>query len=250
MSAFRRGPKNVEMSDPDAAESLAKLTACGDVWAREESFVVLEAALEAALGSCRPGGVVATSMSASEASEGHALTMDSAGDEHLDETARETLRVSARLLRLSRTVGTCQIPEARARCGVRSGVATAASGASTFGCSLLPQQPIPENRQARPRRVERHNTAGLDRFLKAINTACNLNLARLSIITSLLFNIYMKQTGDEPQKQDTQANKRTPLLREEVPYEITLIRLRQWQGSLDRRRREKVIRKMFTEDDC
>ena len=56
MSAFRRGPKNVEMSDPDAAESLAKLTACGDVWAREESFVVLEAALEAALGSCRPGG--------------------------------------------------------------------------------------------------------------------------------------------------------------------------------------------------
>ena len=60
----------------------------------------------------------------------------------------------------------------------------------------------------------------------------------------------INQTGDEPQKQDTQANKRTPLLREEVPYQITLIRLRQWQGSLDRRRREKVIRKMFTEDDC
>ena len=54
----------------------------------------------------------------------------------------------------------------------------------------------------------------------------------------------------ETQKQDTQANKRTPLLREEVPYQITLITLRQWQGSLDRRRREKVIRKMFTEDDC
>jgi len=51
------------------------------------------------------------------------------------------------------------------------------------------------------------------------------------------------------EKQDTQANKRTPLLREEVPCQITLIRLRQWQGSLDRRRREKVIRKMFTEDD-
>ena len=60
--------------------------------------------------------------------------------------------------------------------------------------------------------------------------------------------IYINQTGDEPQKQDTQANKRTPLLREEVPYQITLIRLR--QGSLDRRRREKVIWKMFTENDC
>ena len=55
---------------------------------------------------------------------------------------------------------------------------------------------------------------------------------------------------DEPQKQDTQANKRSPLLSEEVPYQITLIRLRQWQGSFDRRRREKVIRKMFTENDC
>ena len=61
--------------------------------------------------------------------------------------------------------------------------------------------------------------------------------------------LYKNQTGDEPQKQDTQANKRTPLLREEVPYQITLIRLRHWQGSLDRRRREKVIRKMFTEDE-
>ena len=45
--------------------------------------------------------------------------------------------------------------------------------------------------------------------------------------------LYKNQTGDEPQKQDTQANKRTPLLREEVPYQITLIRLRQWQGSLN-----------------
>ena len=62
--------------------------------------------------------------------------------------------------------------------------------------------------------------------------------------------IYINQTGDEPQQQDTQANKRTPLLREELPYQITLIGLRQWQGSLDRRRREKVIRKMFAEDDC
>ena len=30
---------------------------------------------------------------------------------------------------------------------------------------------------------------------------------------------------DEPQKQDTQANKRSPLLSEEVRYQITLIRL-------------------------
>ena len=59
---------------------------------------------------------------------------------------------------------------------------------------------------------------------------------------------YKNQTGDEPQKQDTQANKRSPLLSEEVPYQITLIRLR--QGSLDSRRREKVIWKMFTENDC
>ena len=65
--------------------------------------------------------------------------------------------------------------------------------------------------------------------------------------------IYINQTGDEPQKQDKQASKRTPPLREEVTYQITLIGLRQRQGSLDsdRRRREKVIvRKMFTEDDC
>ena len=59
-----------------------------------------------------------------------------------------------------------------------------------------------------------------------------------------------KINGGQPQKQETEANKRTPHLREEVPYQITLIRLRQWQGSLDRGRREKVIRKMFPEDDC
>ena len=57
-----------------------------------------------------------------------------------------------------------------------------------------------------------------------------------------------KQTGDEPQKQDTRANERSPLLSEEVPYQVTLIRLS--QGSLDRRGREKVIWKMFTENDC
>jgi len=39
-------------------------------------------------------------------------------------------------------------------------------------------------------------------------------------------------------KQDTQANKGTPPLSEEVPYQITLIGLS--QGGLDRRR-EKVI---------
>jgi hypothetical protein len=56
------------------------------------------------------------------------------------------------------------------------------------------------------------------------------------------------KTGDEPRKQDTQANKRSPPISEEVPYQITLIGLS--QGSLDRRRREKVIWKMFTENDC
>ena len=59
---------------------------------------------------------------------------------------------------------------------------------------------------------------------------------------------YINQTGDEPQKQDTQANKRSPPLSEEIPYQITLDGLS--QGSVDRRRREKVIWKMFTENDC
>ena len=48
-------------------------------------------------------------------------------------------------------------------------------------------------------------------------------------------------------KQDTQASKGSPLLSEEVPYQITLIGLS--QGSLDRRR-EKSIWEMFTENDC
>ena len=69
---------------------------------------------------------------------------------------------------------------------------------------------------------------------------------RTYLILILVYQ-YINQTGDEPQKQDTQANKRSPLLSEEVPYQITLIGLR--QGSLDRRR-EKVIWKMFTENDC
>jgi len=61
--------------------------------------------------------------------------------------------------------------------------------------------------------------------------------------------LYKNKTGDEPRKQDTQANKGSPLLSEEVevPYQITLIGLS--QGSLDRRR-EKVIWEMFTENDC
>ena len=60
-------------------------------------------------------------------------------------------------------------------------------------------------------------------------------------------HVYIHKTGDEPLKQDTQANKGSPLLSEEVPYQITLIRLS--QGSLDRRR-EKVIWEMFSENDC
>ena len=59
--------------------------------------------------------------------------------------------------------------------------------------------------------------------------------------------IYIHKTGDEPRKQDTQASKGSPLLSEEVPYQITLIGLS--QGSLDRRR-EKSIWEMFTENDC
>ena len=43
------------------------------------------------------------------------------------------------------------------------------------------------------------------------------------------------------------GKKGTPPLNEEIPYQITLIRLS--QGSLDRRR-EKVIWEMFTENDC
>ena len=43
--------------------------------------------------------------------------------------------------------------------------------------------------------------------------------------TNRVPTVYINQTGDEPQKQDTQATKRSPLLSEEVPYQITLIRL-------------------------
>ena len=63
---------------------------------------------------------------------------------------------------------------------------------------------------------------------------------------------YKNKTGDEPRKQDTQANQGSPLLSEEVPYQITLIRLS--QGGLDRRGETgeshlgDVV--MFTENDC
>ena len=38
-------------------------------------------------------------------------------------------------------------------------------------------------------------------------------------------NIYRNKTGDEPRQQDMQANEGSPLLSEEVPYQITLIGL-------------------------
>ena len=60
--------------------------------------------------------------------------------------------------------------------------------------------------------------------------------------------MYIKRGTNHRNTNKTQANKRSPLLSEEVPYQITLIRLR--QGSLDRRRREKVIWEMFTENYC
>ena len=52
----------------------------------------------------------------------------------------------------------------------------------------------------------------------------------------------------KPRKTGHRGKKGTPPLSEGVPYEITLIRLS--QVSLDRRRREKVIWEMFTENDC
>ena len=44
------------------------------------------------------------------------------------------------------------------------------------------------------------------------------------LITSTVC-IYVNKTGDEPRKLDTQANKGSPLLSEEVPYQITLMYL-------------------------
>ena len=52
---------------------------------------------------------------------------------------------------------------------------------------------------------------------------------------------YKNKTGDEPRKQDTQANQGSPLLSEEVPYQITLIRLS--QGSLDSLSLDVTVRK-------
>ena len=50
-----------------------------------------------------------------------------------------------------------------------------------------------------------------------------------------------------PETNNSKANKGSPLLSEEVPYQITLIRCS--RGGLDRRG-EKVIWEMFTENDC
>ena len=61
--------------------------------------------------------------------------------------------------------------------------------------------------------------------------------------------IYKSNGGRTTETRHAGKQEDTPP-KKEVPYQITLIRLRQWQGSLDRRWREKVIRKMFTEDDC
>jgi|MDSY01.1.fsa_nt_gb hypothetical protein len=75
-------------------------------------------------------------------------------------------------------------------------------------------------------------------------------LARVRRVHNILgvSYIYKSNGGRTARKQDTQANKRSPPLSEEIPYQITLDGLS--QGSVDRRRREKVIWKMFTENDC
>ena len=46
-----------------------------------------------------------------------------------------------------------------------------------------------------------------------------------SIYIYIYNNIYRNKTGDEPRQQDMQANEGSPLLSEEVPYQITLIGL-------------------------
>ena len=59
---------------------------------------------------------------------------------------------------------------------------------------------------------------------------------------------YIKINGRRTtETSNTQANKGSPLLSEEVPYQITLIRCS--RGGLDRRG-EKVIWEMLTENDC
>ena len=56
----------------------------------------------------------------------------------------------------------------------------------------------------------------------------------------------LESTGDEPRKNNTRANKGSPLLSEEVNYWITLIGCS--QGGLSRRG-EEFLRKVFTEND-
>ena len=59
-----------------------------------------------------------------------------------------------------------------------------------------------------------------------------------------MYTVHINSTG-RVQKTGHKGKKGIPPLSEEVPYEITLIRLS--QVSLDRRRREKVIWEMITE---
>ena len=62
-----------------------------------------------------------------------------------------------------------------------------------------------------------------------------------------MYTVHINSTG-RVQKTGHKGKKGIPPLSEEVPYEITLIRLS--QVSLDRRRREKVIWEMITEHSC
>ena len=56
--------------------------------------------------------------------------------------------------------------------------------------------------------------------------ACHIEYRTVAYIQycNIIFilKVYINQTGDEPQKQDTQANKRSPLLSEEVPYQYII----------------------------
>ena len=64
---------------------------------------------------------------------------------------------------------------------------------------------------------------------------------------TLNLNKTIRKRGTTTETNNPQANKGSPLLSEEVPYQITLIRCS--RGGLDRRG-EKVVWEMFTENDC
>ena len=53
------------------------------------------------------------------------------------------------------------------------------------------------------------------------------SLINMNIVTYYL----LESMGDEPRKNNTRANKGSPLLSEEVPYQITLIGLSQGIGT-------------------